>query len=238
MISAKSAALVVAAVLALGLGACGGGKASGPAGPVASATPLSSPAPGSGSPAATIDARPVVLFVGTSLTAGLGVDPDEAYPARLQRKIDGAGLRYRVVNAGVSGETSAGARRRIDWLLRQPVAVLVLETGANDGLRGQDPDATRANIEAILDAARARRPPPRIALVAMEALPNYGPEYGRRFRAIYPEVARQTGATLVPFLLAGVAGEARLNQPDGIHPTAEGHARIAETVWKALRPIL
>jgi acyl-CoA thioesterase-1 len=238
MISAKSAALVVAAVLALGLGACGGGKASGPAGPVALATPLSSPAPGSGSPAATTDARPVVLFVGTSLTAGLGVDPDEAYPARIQKRIDDAGLRYRVVNAGVSGETSAGARHRIDWLLRQPVAVLVLETGANDGLRGQDPDATRANIEAILDAARARRPPPRIALVAMEALPNYGPEYGRRFRAIYPEVARQTGATLVPFLLAGVAGEARLNQPDGIHPTAEGHARIAETVWKALRPIL
>lgn len=236
MISAKSAALVVAAVLALGLGACGGAKPSGPAGPAASATP-SSPAPGSGSPAAT-DERPVVLFVGTSLTAGLGVDPDEAYPARLQKKIDDAGLRYRVVNAGVSGETSAGARSRIGWLLRQPVAVLVLETGANDGLRGQDPDATRANIAAILDAARAQQPPPRLALVAMEALPNYGPEYARRFRAIYPELARQSGATLVPFLLAGVAGEARLNQPDGIHPTAEGHARMAESVWKALRPIL
>jgi acyl-CoA thioesterase I len=184
------------------------------------------------------DDRPVVLFVGTSLTAGLGVDPDEAYPALVQRKIDAAGLRYRVVNAGVSGETSAGARARIGWLLRQPVAVLVLETGANDGLRGQDPDATRANIQAILDAARAQKPPPKLALVAMEALPNYGPEYGRRFSAVYPELARKNRATLVPFLLSGVAGDPTLNQPDGIHPTAEGHKKVAETVWKALRPIL
>ena len=196
-------------------------------------------APGDGAASTpTGDGRPVVLFVGTSLTAGLGVDPDEAYPALLQKKIDAAGLRYRVVNAGVSGETSAGARARIDWLLGQPVAVLVLETGANDGLRGQDPEATRANIQAILGAARARKRPPRLALVAMEALPNYGPEYGRRFRAIYPELARQNGATLVPFLLAGVAGNPKLNQPDGIHPTAEGHERVAETIWKALRPIL
>ena len=184
------------------------------------------------------DDRPAILFMGTSLTAGLGVDPDEAYPALVQKKLDAAGLRYRVVNAGVSGETSAGARGRIDWLLRQPVAVLVLETGANDGLRGQDPAATRANIQAILDATRARQPSAKIALVAMEALPNYGPDYGRRFRAIYPELARQNAATLVPFLLAGVAGDPRLNQPDGIHPTPEGHRKLAETVWRALRPIL
>ena len=180
----------------------------------------------------------MILFVGTSLTAGYGVDPDEAFPAVIQEKLDAASLRYRVVNAGVSGETSAGARARIGWLLRQPVAVLVLETGANDGLRGQDPEATRANIQAILDAARAQRPPPKLALVAMEALPNYGEEYRRRFRAIFPELARRNGATLVPFLLAGVGGEARLNQPDGIHPTAEGHRRVAENVWKVLRPIL
>jgi acyl-CoA thioesterase-1 len=180
----------------------------------------------------------VVLIVGTSLTAGLGVDPDQAYPALLQKRIDAAGLRYLVVNAGVSGETSAGARARVGWLLRQPVAVFVLETGANDGLRGQDPDATRANIQAILDAARGQTPPPKLALVAMDALPNYGPDYGRRFRAVYPDLARKTGATLVPFLLAGVAGDPALNQPDGIHPTAEGHERVAETVWKALRPIL
>ena len=199
------------------------------------ATPAG-PAPAASS--APRDDRPVLLFVGTSLTAGLGVDPDEAFPALVQTKVDAAGLRYRVVNAGVSGETSAGARRRLGWLLRQPVAVLVVETGANDGLRGQDPAATRENIQAILDEARRQQPPPRVLIAAMEALPNYGEEYRRRFRAVYPELARKNGATLVPFLLDGVAGDPRLNQADGIHPTAEGHARVAEIVWKALRPIL
>jgi acyl-CoA thioesterase-1 len=188
--------------------------------------------------ARAVDDRPVVLFLGTSLTAGLGLDPSEAYPARIQERIDAAGLRYRVVNAGVSGETSAGARSRIDWLLRQPVAVLVLETGANDGLRGQDPAATRANIQAVLDAARRREPRPKLVLVAMEALPNYGEAYRRAFRSIYPELAEANGATLVPFLLDGVAGVPALNQPDGIHPTAEGHERVADNVWKALRPLL
>jgi acyl-CoA thioesterase-1 len=138
----------------------------------------------------------------------------------------------------VSGETSAGARRRMGWLMRQPVAVLLVETGANDGLRGQDPGATRENIQAILDEARRQSPPPKLVLAGMEALPNYGEEYRRRFRAIYPELARRNGAALVPFLLDGVAGEARLNQADGIHPTAEGHRRVAENVWKALRPLL
>jgi len=180
----------------------------------------------------------VVLFVGTSLTAGYGLDPDEAFPALVQRKIDAAGLRYRVVNAGVSGETSAGARRRIGWLMRRPIAVLVLETGANDGLRGQDPDETRKNVQAIFDEARKQKPPPRLVLVAMEALPNYGMDYRRRFRAIYPDVAKANGATLVPFLLDGVAGDPRLNQRDGIHPTAEGDVRVAENVWKVLKPIL
>jgi len=166
------------------------------------------------------------------------VDPDEAFPAVVQGTIDAAGLRYRVVNAGVSGETSAGARRRIGWLMRQPVAVLVLETGANDGLRGQDPEATRENIQAIFDEARKQTPPPKLVLAAMEALPNYGEDYRRRFRAIYPQLAKANGATLVPFLLAGVAGDPRLNQADGIHPTAEGHARVAENVWKVLEPVL
>ncbi len=211
------------------LAACRGGRTE------ASRAPTTRPTTAAVAP---VDDRPVVLFVGTSLTAGLGVDPDEAYPALVQRKIDAAGLRYRVVNAGVSGETSAGARRRLGWLLRQPAAVLVLETGANDGLRGQDPDATRESIQAILDEARSQQPPPKLVLVAMEALPNYGEDYRRRFRAIYPELARENGATLVPFLLEGVAGEARLNQPDGIHPSAEGHTVVAATVWKALRPLL
>ena len=143
-----------------------------------------------------------------------------------------------MVNAGVSGETSAGAERRLGWLMRQPVAVLVLETGANDGLRGQDPDATRASIQSILDEARRQSPPPKLVLAAMEALPNYGDAYRRRFRAIYPELAKRNGATLLPFLLDGVAGDPKLNQPDGIHPTAEGHARVAENVWRVLRPLL
>jgi len=184
------------------------------------------------------DARPVVLVVGTSLTAGLGVDPSEAYPALLQEKVDAAGLPFRIVNAGVSGETSAGALRRLDWLLRQKVAVLVVETGANDGLRGQDPDATRANIQAIFDRARRQQPPPRLVLIAMEALPNYGEDYRRRFRAIYHELAERNHAVLVPFLLQGVAGDPALNQADGIHPTPAGHRRVAENVWAVLGPVL
>jgi acyl-CoA thioesterase-1 len=234
MISGKNGALVLALCAAAALAACRGSGSRGP-GPD---PPSREPAASRATSAQVPDDRPVLLFVGTSLTAGLGVDPDAAFPALVQGKIDAAGLRYRVVNAGVSGETSAGARARIDWLLRQPVAVLVLETGANDGLRGQDPAATRANIQAIFDAARRLSPPPKLALVTMEALPNYGADYGRRFRAIYPELARENGATLVPFLLEGVAGDRRLNQPDGIHPTAEGHRRVADNVWRALRPIL
>jgi acyl-CoA thioesterase-1 len=210
--------------------ATAGANASGPA--------IGSSPEGASGGVSLADDRPVILFVGTSLTAGLGLEPEQAYPALVQKKLDAAGLRYRVVNAGVSGETSAGARRRIGWLLRQPVAVLVLETGANDGLRGQDPEATRENIQGILDAARSSKPPPKLALAAMEALPNYGDAYRRRFRAIYPELAKQNRATLIPFLLEGVAGNAALNQPDGIHPTAAGQERVAGNVWKALRPLL
>ena len=221
----------VVAILALALAGCRGDPRAepGPAAAAPQASPRPSPVP---------DDRPVVLFVGTSLTAGLGLDPSEAFPALLQEKIDAAGLRYRVVNAGVSGETSAGARRRMGWLLRQPVAVLVVETGANDGLRGQDPDATRENIQAILDEARRQAPPPRLVVAAMEALPNYGQDYRRRFRALYPALAEKNGATLVPFLLEGVAGEPGLNQADGVHPTAEGQKVVAENVWRVLRPVL
>jgi acyl-CoA thioesterase-1 len=184
------------------------------------------------------DERPVLLFVGTSLTAGHGLELTEAFPAVFQRKLDAAGLRYRVVNAGVSGETSAGALRRVDWLLRQPVAVLVLETGANDGLRGQDPDGTRANIQAIFDRARQQVPPPKLALVAMEALPNYGRDYTEEFRAIYPQLAEANDALLIPFLLEGVAGDPELNLPDGIHPNAEGQEHVAENMWASLKPVL
>lgn len=179
-----------------------------------------------------------MLFLGTSLTAGLGLDPAQAFPARVEAKIRAAGLPHRVVNAGVSGETAAAARRRLDWLLKQRVAVLVIETGANDGLRGQDPDATRADIQALIDRAREQQPAPRILLVGMQAPPNLGRPYAERFRAIYPELARANDVALVPFLLEGVAGEPALNQPDGVHPTAAGQERLAENVWAVLRGLL
>jgi acyl-CoA thioesterase-1 len=181
---------------------------------------------------------PAVLFLGTSLTAGYGLDPGQAYPALIQARLAAQGLPYRVVNAGVSGETSAGARRRIDWLMRQTIAVLVVETGANDGLRAQDPAATRLNIQAVFDRARQQSPPPKMVLAGMQALPNYGREYADRFRALYPELAKANRAVLIPFLLEGVAGVPRLNQDDGVHPNALGHRIIAETVWKALAPLL
>ena len=182
--------------------------------------------------------RPTILFLGTSLTAGLGLTPEQAYPALIQRKIDSAGLNYTVVNAGVSGETSAGARNRIDWLLQRPVAVLVVETGANDGLRGLPADSLRANIEAILERGRRLRPIPKLVLLGMRIPPNYGRAYSEQFRSVYSELAREYGATLVPFLLEGVGGVAALNQPDGVHPTAEGQKKMAETVWKVLEPVL
>lgn len=191
-----------------------------------------------GSAASTSASPRLILVVGTSLTAGLGLDPSEAYPAVLQQKIDSAGLNYRVVNRGVSGETSAGARQRVDWLMRQPVAVLVLETGGNDGLRGLTPDSLRANIEAIVRRARQQTPPPTILLLGMEAPPNLGPEYTAQFRAAFQVAARDLDVPLVPFLLAGVAGVDSLNQADGIHPTAAGQRIVANLVWQALRPLL
>lgn len=176
--------------------------------------------------------------MGTSLTAGLGLDPDSAYPAVLQRMADSAGYAARIVNAGLSGETSAGAVRRLEWLLRQPAAVVMIETGANDGLRGLDVDSTRANLTAIVREVKRALPGAAVLLVQMEAPPNLGAAYTRRFRENYPEVAKREGATLVPFLLAGVAGDRRLNQGDGIHPTEEGARIVARNVWPTLSPYL
>ncbi len=187
---------------------------------------------------ATEDTRPIVLFVGTSLTAGFGLDPRQAYPAVVQTKIDSAGFDYQVVNAGVSGQTSAGARSSIDWLLRRPAAVLVIETGANDGLRGIDPAELRSNLEAIVTRAQAQEPPPAIILVGMEAPPNLGQRYAGRFRAVYGDVARERGVGLIPFLLDGVAGIDSLNQADGMHPTAAGQQILARHVWDVLGPVL
>lgn len=179
-----------------------------------------------------------VLFVGTSLTAGLGLDPDSAYPAVIQRLADSAGFRVRVVAAGLSGETSAGALRRIDWLLQERADVVVLETGANDGLRGLDPDTTEANIAGIIGKIRAANPDSRIVLAQMEAPPNLGPAYIRRFRDVYMNLSRDHGVTLVPFFLQGVAGESDFNQSDGIHPNEEGARRAARSMWRALAPVL
>jgi acyl-CoA thioesterase I len=190
-------------------------------------------------PSSRPDSRPAIVFLGTSLTAGYGLgDAGLAYPALIQARLDSAGRPFRVVNAGLSGESSAGALDRIDWLLsRNRVAVLVVETGANDGLRGQDPDSVRARIQRIIDRARAANPPPRLVIAGMEALPNLGADYGRRFRAIYPALARENDAALIPFLLEGVAGVDSLNQQDGIHPTAQGQRVVAENVWRVIERV-
>jgi len=189
-----------------------------------------------GSPAA--DDRPVVLFLGTSLTAGLGLDPGEAYPARIQEKLDSAGLRWRVVNGGVSGETSAGALRRLEWMLRPGVRVLVVETGANDGLRGLDVDSTRANLEAIVARARAYDPGVRIVLAGMEAPPNLGARFTARFRGMFSDLARRERLPLIPFILEGVGGVDSLNQGDGIHPNVAGARIVAGNVWGVLEPVV
>ncbi len=194
-------------------------------------------ATGSAAPARAAAKR--ILVVGTSLTAGFGLDdPDRAYPADLARKIDSAGLNYEVVNAGVSGETSAGALRRMDWLLAQPVDVFVLETGANDGLRGLTVDAMKANIQAIIDRVRAAHPRAQILLIGMEAPPNLGRDYTRRFRTAFADLARTNRVSFLPFLLTGVAGVDSLNQADGIHPNARGAQIVADNVWTVLRPML
>lgn len=177
-------------------------------------------------------------MVGTSLTAGLGLDPEEAYPALLQRKADSLGLHVEIVNAGLSGETSAGALRRMDWLLRGPADAVVIETGANDGLRGLDVDSTRANLKAIVAKVKAARPAARILLAQMEAPPNLGAKYTAAFHAMYQDVAREEGVEVMPFLLQGVAGITSLNQQDGIHPNERGEVIVADNVWKALEPVL
>ena len=179
-----------------------------------------------------------VLCVGDSLTAGYGLSKDEAYPAQLAARLRAAGHSNEVINAGVSGDTTAGGLRRIDWLLRQPVDVLVLALGANDGLRGLSPEAAETNLTQLIERVRAKHPDARVLLCGMQAPPNMGPDYAARLEAIYPRLARATGATLLPFLLEGVAGVPALNQADGIHPTAEGQRVIAGAVWAKLEPLL
>lgn len=181
-----------------------------------------------------------IVFFGDSLTAGYGLDDParEAYPALIREKIDSARLPWRVVNAGLSGETTSGGLRRVDWILRQPIDIFVLALGANDGLRGIEPAVTAANLQAIIDRVRAKYPAIPIVLAGMQMPLNMGEDYAREFAATFPAVAARNQVTFIPFLLAGVAGRAELNQPDGIHPNAAGAAVVAENVWAALHPLL
>ena len=182
--------------------------------------------------------RPAVLVLGDSMAAGYGVDPSEAYPALLQKKIDDAGLGFAIVNGGVSGDTSAGGLRRIGWYLRRKTAVLVLELGGNDGLRGVAPATTRTNLQAIIDTAKKAYPDIKIVIAGMRMPPNLGGDYTAAFEKVFQELARENHAALVPFLLEGVGGTPELNQNDQIHPTPEGHKIVAENVWKILEPLL
>jgi acyl-CoA thioesterase I len=219
--------------------ACGGdnkGASARPDSSVAAAPAGVSVAPAE-SAVASSSAR-TVLFLGTSLTVGLGLDPDSAYPQQIQRKIDAAGLPYQTVNAGVSGETSAGLLRRLDWVLQNPAAVIVVETGANDGLRGQPVEGTKASIGAILTRIAKERPEAKVLLVQMEAPPNLGADYTRAFHAMFPAVAAEHRVVLLPFLLDGVAGHTELNQGDGVHPNDVGEKIVVGNVWKGLEPIL
>jgi acyl-CoA thioesterase I len=178
----------------------------------------------------------VVVALGDSLTAGLGVAADEAFPARLEARLKTEGYAYRVVNAGVSGDTTAGGLRRVEWVLRARPEVVIVALGANDGLRGQDPKAMRGNLDEIV--ARLQAAGARVLLAGMRLPPNYGGDYTKEFEAVYPAVARRAKVALVPFLLDGVAGVPRLNQADGIHPTAAGQQLIADHLWPYLRPLL
>jgi len=180
-----------------------------------------------------------IIFFGDSLTAGYGLEnPDDAFPGLIAAKIEAAGLPFRVVNAGLSGETTAGGIRRTDWILRQPCDVFVLELGGNDGLRGLSPTDIEANLLEIFAKVRAKNPDTVLVVAGMQIFASMGQDYRGAYEAVFPRVAEVAGATLVPFLLDGVGGIPRLNQADGIHPTAEGHKIVAETVWEVIRPVL
>jgi len=187
---------------------------------------------------AAVIKKKTIVFFGNSLTAGYGLSPSQAFPAVIQKKIDSLGLPYQVVNAGVSGETSSGGKTRIDWILKQPVDIFVLELGANDGLRGIPLSATRINLQEIIDKVKAKNPDSKLLFAGMQIPPNMGQTYTTEFRNIYIELAEKNKMTLVPFLLEGVGGEPKLNQEDGIHPTAEGHRIVAANLWRELQKLL
>jgi acyl-CoA thioesterase-1 len=179
--------------------------------------------------------RLIVAF-GDSLTAGAGVSADQSYPALLAQRLKAEGYAYRVVNAGVSGDTTAGGLRRVDWALRLRPDIVILELGANDALRGQDLGGVRANVEQLV--ARFQEGGARVLVAGMQLPPNYGPRYGGEFQRLFEEVARRRGAALMPSFLEGVGGDPRLNQFDGLHPTAEGYRVIVDRLWPHLKPLL
>ncbi len=180
----------------------------------------------------------VILFFGDSLTAGYGLELEEAFPALIQNRLDSLGLDYTVINSGLSGETTSGGRNRLDWVLNQKVDVFVLELGANDGLRGIPLAETRSNLQAMIDLVRQKNADTQIVLAGMQIPPNMGPEYTTEFRKIFPELAEENQIALIPFLLEGVAGIPELNLEDGIHPTPEGHKIVRENIWAVLEQVL
>jgi len=188
--------------------------------------------------AATKNESKIILFFGNSLTAGMGLDIKEAFPALIQGKLDSLNLNYTVINAGLSGETSAGGLNRLEWVLNQDVSIFVLELGANDGLRGTPLKETRSNLQGIIDAVLRKNPDTRIVLAGMQIPPNMGEDYTSEFRKLFPDLAEKNNADLIPFLLKDVAGIPELNLPDGIHPTKEGQVIVANTVWEILQPLI
>ncbi|GGW85838.1 hypothetical protein GCM10008086_12610 [Salegentibacter mishustinae] len=182
--------------------------------------------------------KDVILFFGNSLTAGMGLEPSEAFPALIQNRLDSLDYDYEVINAGLSGETTASGKNRINWVLNQDVDVFVLELGANDGLRGIPLEETRKNLQDIINTVKDKNPKTKIVLAGMQIPPNMGEEYTTEFRNIFPELAEENNLELIPFLLEGVAGDPKLNQQDGIHPTAEGYEIVADNVWSVLEDVV
>lgn len=182
--------------------------------------------------------RQRILCFGDSLTAGYGIDPEQTYAALLQKKVDTRGWPFQIVNAGLSGDTTSGGLRRISWLLRQQVDVLLIELGANDGFRGIEPTIMETNLQGIIDQTKKKYPRVTVIIAGMQMSPNLGPDYTAQYQAVFPRLAEANNATLIPFFLEGVAGKPKLNLPDGIHPTPEGHIVVAENVWTILEPIL
>ncbi|MBM1106466.1 arylesterase [Aurantibacter crassamenti] len=179
-----------------------------------------------------------ILFFGDSLTAGMGLDPENAFPALIQEKLDSLGYGYSVINSGLSGETTTSGKNRLDWVLNQNTDIFILELGANDGLRGIPLSETRKNLQDIIDAVHEKNPETQIIMAGMQIPPNMGPEYTEEFKKIFPELAEKNNLLLIPFLLEGVAGDPNLNQADGIHPTIEGHKIVSSNTWQVLKDIL